>query len=184
MGVLPAIEQLMRELSYLTILHRPGGEYLAGCLAVNEYAYPRECRYTEPVVLTPERAALLGDNTLRFVRDELLLPALFPRGSRAWQLVDDAALIEHCRHPFIYLTRIDQLDQGPAAAYELRSPYDLLLRPIEHQPAYRLRSSRPLPAAQGLLQLLLPFATHFQLTEPFSRLRQFLELKWKRRSLP
>jgi hypothetical protein len=166
----------MRELSYISLRLVAPGTYVAAHLVLNELGYPQSCRYTEPIALSRERGALLGPDVYKYLRDELALAALFPKGSRGWHFVADQQLIEDCKYRLIYITRIDDITQMPADDSVEYSPNDYALR--AGVSSYRLRSSRPMPPAEEMLRILDSRAQRFDLAEPLERLRHFIDLKY------
>jgi hypothetical protein len=165
----------MKGLSYLVLKQLAASEFIAGQLVVNELGYPVSCRYTERIVLPPDRAALLGQNRMRYVRDELALPALLAKSQFRWHLVGRHGMIDECPHPLIEVQRLTEFPQQPERARE--GAGNELTLDLASGNAYLLRAGRKLPPEDALRKMLEPFDRHFNLTEPLERLEQFLELR-------
>jgi len=165
----------MRGLSYLALKQLAPAEFAAGQLVVNERGYPVSCRYTERIVLPPERAALAGQSRFRYVRDELALPALLAMTRFRWHLVGSRGMTDECPHPLIEILRVASFPQ--AAERPRGAVSNELTLELATGNSYLLRSSAKLPPEGTLRAMLEPFDRHFSLTEPLERLEQFLELR-------
>jgi hypothetical protein len=166
----------MRDLSYIALRMVAPATYMAAHMVLNKLGYPQSCRYTEPIALSRERAALLGPEAYRYVRDELVLAALFPKGSNAWHFTGSLQTIEECKYKLIYITRFEDASQVLQEDFVQHSPTDISLRAGAF--AYRLRSSKPMPPAEEMQRTLDAHAQRIDLAEPLERLRHFLELKY------
>lgn len=165
----------MKGLSYLVLKQLAAAEFIAGQLVVNALGYPVSCRYTERITLTPDRAALVGESRLRYVRDELALPALLAKSQFRWHLVGSHAMADECAFPLIEIQRMAEFPQPSERARE-NSANELTLE-LAGGNTYLLRAAVKMPPAETLRTMLEPFDRNFNLIEPLERLEQFLELR-------